>query len=340
METDPKSQAEATKPTPAAVDTSNSGTIVAEEESLEPTEPDASSGFSEANQAAATTPTADNKPSKKRGIFAKFNIYLLLFIFILLVAGMALFIGIQQSRKAATPTEITSQTLSTDAVNQLKGNDVKIGDVKQTLNVESNAVFAGKILVQGTADIAGSVKAAGVLSATTINASGTGSFDKLQSNDLAIAGNAGVLGQFTVQKTLNVSGGASFGGAVSIPQLTVDTITLNGNLVFNGHIDAGGNTPSKVNGTALGSGGTASISGTDTAGNVVINTGSGPASGCFLTISFVKKFNGTPHVVVSPVSSDTAGLAYYVNRNTATFSICATNPAASKNYSFDFVVID
>ena len=253
---------------------------------------------------------------------------------------MALFIGIQKSQKEATPTQISSQTLSTDAINQLKGNDVKIGDAKQTLNVESNAVFAGRVLVQGGVDIAGALKVSGILSLVNLTVSGTGTFQQAQVSELAVSGNAGIQGQLTVQKSINVTGGGSFGGAVTIPQLTVDTLALSKDLQLARHIDAGGNTPGLSDGTALGAGGTSSISGTDTAGTVSISTGSSPAVGCFVTVTFSQKFSGTPHVVLSPASSDAGALSYYTSRNTTGFSICATNPVAAKNYIFDFIAID
>src|SRR5829696_7852582 len=102
-------------------------------------------------------PSASGKPKgnqKIKGLLRRVNIYFLLFILVLVIAVMVLFIGMQTAKKQSGTNEITSQTLSTDAINQLKGNDVKIGDAKQTLSIESNAVFAGRVLVQGGTDIA------------------------------------------------------------------------------------------------------------------------------------------------------------------------------------------
>jgi cytoskeletal protein CcmA (bactofilin family) len=316
-----------------------------------PSESDAAGGItaSESLDGDTTTPApseaAASAPHKtpKRGFkdrLRHMNIYFLLFLLALVIAVMALVIGLQKSHNAATPTEISTQTLSTDAINQLKGNDVKIGDAQQTLSVESNAVFAGRVLVQGGVDVAGALKVGGTLSLSTLAVSGTSALANTQTSDLAVSGNAGIQGQVTIQKSLNVSGGATFGGAVSVPQLTATSLQLNSDLQFSGHINAGGATPGRSNGTAVGSGGTTSVSGTDTAGTVTIGTGTGPVAGCFVTVSFATKFNATPHVVITPSSSDAADLNFYITKNITGFSICADNPLASKNYSFDYIVID
>jgi hypothetical protein len=140
---------------------------------------------------------------------------------------------------------------------------------------------------------------------------------------------------------LTAAGGATFGGPVSAPQLTAQTLQLTNDLQITKHIDAGGGSPSKSDGTALGSGGTASLGGTDTAGTVTINTGGSPAAGCFVNVSFAIKFSGTPHVVVTPIGSGGAGLAYYVNRTSSGFSICTATPAPTgQSFSFDYMVID
>jgi hypothetical protein len=121
----------------------------------------------------------------------------------------------------------------------------------------------------------------------------------------------------------------------------VQSLQLSGDLQITRHIDAGGGTPGKSDGTALGNGGTSSVSGTDTAGTVTINTGGSPSTGCFATITFTNRFSGTPHVVVTPVGSAAGGLNYYINRSASNFSICATNSApAGQTFSFDYIVID
>ena len=145
----------------------------------------------------------------------------------------------------------------------------------------------------------------------------------------------------TVAKNLTVGGGGTFGGAVSAPQINVTSLQLSGNLTLTKHIAAGGATPSRSNGDALGSGGTTSVSGSDIAGSVNVNTGSGPSAGCFLTVNFTTKYNSSPRVMVTPVGSGAANLAYYTNRTTSNFSICAANtPPGNASFGFDYFVVE
>lgn len=278
---------------------------------------------------------------KVKGLISHLNIYLLLFILIIVIVGGFTLVSYQRNKKEAAPTTVNTQTLSPEDLKKLNSSDASVGDPKQTLTVESNAIFTGKVLIRDSLDVAGAIKVGGALTLPGITVSGTSSFDQIQGNKLAIAGDANVQGQFTVQKGLTVTGGATFGGPISAPQITVQSFQLTGDFQLTRHIDAGGTTPSKSDGGALGSGGTASISGTDTAGTIAINTGGSPGTGCFVTVTFAQKFNATPHVVVTPVGSAAAGINYYVNRSTADFSVCTTNSApGGANFSFDYIAID
>ena len=148
-------------------------------------------------------------------------------------------------------------------------------------------------------DVAGTIKIGGTLNLPGITVTGTSTFDQIQGNKLAITGDGIIQGQLTVQKNLAVSGGGSFGGPISAPSITVQTFNLTGDLQFSRHIDAGGSTPViAAFGSALGSGGTTSVNGTDSAGTLTINTGGAPPAGCFATVNFAQKFNSTPHMSI------------------------------------------
>lgn len=316
------------------------------EESLEnPETPAGGSIAAPTPDPAAATPPKGKKPKLGaggiQGLISHLNIYLLLFVFIMIIALVVVYIGFQRSKKdAATPT-VNTQKLTAEELAKLNSGDAKVGDPKQTLSVESNAIFSGKVLIRNSLDVAGTIKVGGPLSLTGLNVSGSSTFDVIQGNKLSISGDANIQGQLTVQKNLVITGGASFGGEISAPQITIRSLQLNGDLTFTRHIDAGGANPGKSDGSALGSGGTSSVSGTDTAGTVTINTGGSPPAGCFITVSFNQRFNATPHVVITPIGSAAAGLNYYVNRTNTNFSICTTNPPpAGVNFAFDFIVID
>lgn len=296
------------------------------------------------NTPAATKTEKPKQSFGKRiqGLITHVNIYVLMFVLILVLAAGIILVGIQRNKKVDTATTINTQTLSADELKELAESEQKVGDPKSTLAIESNAIFSGKVLIRDSLDVAGTIKVGGSLSLPGISVSGESSFDQIRANNLTITGNVGVQGQLNVQKGVTVSGGATFGGPISAPQLTVQSLQLSGDLQIVRHIDAGGGTPGKSDGSALGSGGTATVSGTDTAGTITINTGGGPSAGCFVSISFTQSFSSTPHVVVSPVGSSAAGLNYYIsNRTSSGFSICSTNAAGGgQSFSFDYVAID
>jgi hypothetical protein len=171
--------------------------------------------------------------------------------------------------------------------------------------------------------------------------SGTGTLQTLQANKLQISGDSQLQGNLSVQKSLSVNGSGNFSGTLTASKLNVQSLELSGNLIISSHIESSGGTPSKSNGNALGSGGTASLSGTDTAGTITINTGGSPHAGCFISVGFAKSFNRTPHVVVTPIGSSGASINYYVTRSSNGFSLCTTSSApGSRNFAFDYIVIN
>ena len=293
------------------------------------------------NKDSSTSAEKDVIPPSQAGLVGRalrhFNIYLLLFILVVIVAVVVTVVSyLYNKSQNENNTTIKTQSLSQSALDQLANSDVTVGDAKQVLSVQSNAVFAGKVLVRDTLEVAGGLQVGGSLTLTGIKVSGTSTFDSVQvTKDLAVTGNTSIQGQLNVQKSLGVNGGGTFNGPVSATQITTGSLQLAGDLVLTHHIAAGGATPSRSNGTALGGGGTASVSGSDTSGSITINTGSSPAAGCFITINFATRFNSTPHIVVTPVGSAAGGLAYYITRSTTNFSVC-TNSAAPAGASFGF----
>jgi cytoskeletal protein CcmA (bactofilin family) len=293
--------------------------------------------------------TLDNKAgsrdpqAKDRSLLGRLspftNIYFIIFlVMILLLAGVVM-VSLRSNNNNKPNTK--AQSLSDKQITDLKGNTTLVGNNQQILDIQGNSVFEGQVLMRGNADIAGSLKVGGSLSLPAITVGGSSSFGQIQVTDkLSVNGDTVMQGQLNVQKGLTVAGSARF-GSLSASQLNVSSIQLTGDFVVSRHIGLSGGTPSRSGGTALGSGGTVSVNGTDTAGTVTINTGGGPPAGCFITVNFTQKFNSTPHVVISPSNSSSAGLDYYANRSATSFSICtASAPAAATTYLFDYVAID
>ncbi len=282
------------------------------------------------------------KPKKSiiKRILGKFNIYLLIFFIVLVIVVAASVFLYMRANKQTTESnsKAPSQNLSASALQQLASSGTTIGDAKHILNIESNAVFQGTVLVRGNLQVAGTVQIGSTLALTGLTVSGQTSLGQLQSKDLTVAGKAAVQGQLTAT-SLSIAGGGSFNGAVTAPVLVTNSLSLNGDLGLTHHIDTGGGVPGSSRGSAVGSAGTATVSGSDTAGSISIHTGNAPSSGCFITIFFNNSFGNTPHVVISPVGLGAATLQYYVTRSTSQFSVCSANAASSgSSFGFDYVV--
>ncbi len=296
--------------------------------------------------ATSTLGTGGQKNSPKKGglkhNLLRFNLYLVLFVFILVIAGSILTIAYFQSKKASTTSVLKTQSLTANALKQVGDSDATVGSTQQILNVQSSAVFAGKVLVREDLEIAGNLRIGGTVALSNISVAGTSQLGQVQVNkDLAVAGDAGIQGSLTVAKSLQVNGGATFSGPVSAPQITTSNFQLNSDLILTKHIVVGGATPSRTSGTALGNGGSSSVNGSDTAGAVTVNIGTGASAGCFITINFAAKFNSTPHILITPVGSDAGTINYYVNRNSSSFSICTSTAAPNAgSFGFDYFVIN
>lgn len=269
-----------------------------------------------------------------------FNIYLLMFIFVLVIAGVVVFFSYNYSKKKSGISTVNTTTLSQDTLDQLANSDTTVGTNSQVLNVQSSAVFAGKVLIRSDLQVAGNLQIGGTLNLASLSVNDTANLGQTNvSKNLAVTGDSAVQGQQTIGKSLQVAGGGTFNGALSAPQISTNSLVLNGELTLTHHFIAGGGTPGRSNGGALGGGGTSSVSGSDTAGSVSVNTGSSPAAGCFITVNFTSKYASAPHVIVTPVGSGAAGVNYYITRTTSSFSICGATPApANASFGFDYFV--
>ena len=303
------------------------------------------SGVTDATNPNAAPEAKPAGPAPKKSLkqkLARFNIYLLLFIFIIVIGVLIVVIAYFQSKKASNTSTLKTSTLTQQTLNQVAASDATVGNTQQVLNVQSSAVFAGKVLVREDLEVAGSLQIGGTVALSALTVSGTSQLGQVQVNqNLSVNGDTGIQGSLTVAKSLQVNGGASFSAPITTPQITTSVFNLNSDLTLTHHIIAGGATPGQTNGSALGGGGTASVSGSDTAGSVSINTGSSPPAGCFVTVNFTSKYSSTPHVLITPVGSSAASIAYYVNRSTTNFSICdAAAPPAGSSFAFDYFVVD
>jgi hypothetical protein len=335
---------------------SNSGITEYMDENKKPVDDDSNSLETIEDDAPAETkheenpgPVAAPKPKGlsniAKGIVSKLNIYLLAFI-LLIVAGLIIFFVVFQSSQEPDVAITEVQELTQEAIDELVGSDARVGDPKQLLTIESDSVFTGKVLIRDGLDVAGPIKVGGSLSLPGITVSGTSAFDEVILNTLNVSGDVSVAGQLSVQQGLTVSGPVTFSGTFSAAAFAIQTLQVTGDITLSRHIDAAGPTPGVSGGGAIGSGGTVTISGTDTAGTVTVNVGSGAASGVLASISFANSFSGTPHVVITPIAGQGASIItgtqkfYLSSRTTSGFSIATSGALPAGSISFDFIVID
>lgn len=286
------------------------------------------------------------KPQKKKGALGKIkssvNIYLIVLFSILVMAGTIIAIAFIQSQSSNKNNGVKTQTLDQSALQQLANNDASVGSSQYILNVVSNAVFAGQVLMRQGLEVAGNLKVGGTTALNNVSVAGTGQFGQATiTNNLSVGGNGAIQGSVSIAKSLQVTNGGSFGGSVTAPQITTSSFQLNGNLVIQHHVTTSGAIPNRTGGSALGSGGSVSVSGTDTAGSVTINTGGNTTVGCFVTITFTTAYDKIPHILITPVGSGASGVDYYINRTNTNFSICANIPAPTGNtFGYDYFVIE
>lgn len=287
-------------------------------------------------------PQAPPKKSPLKKIWEKFNIYLLLFLLVIVLAVGVLIVSIAKAKQNNAANNATkSQGLTQDDLKQLATTDVTVGNPKQVLTVQANAVFSGGVLVRSNLEVAGSLRVGGSLSLSDLSVSGITQLGDTQVNNLNVAGALNLTGALNIKNGLSVSGSTNFSGSLTATAITTGSLQLNGDLNLTHHITAGGTIPGISKGSAVGGGGTVSLSGSDTAGSITINTGGSPPAGCFATITFSQKFSSTPHVVVTPVNSGAAGLDFYITRSTAGFVLCSTNAApGGETFGFDYMAFD
>src|SRR4051812_16749120 len=197
--------------------------------SIDTTSPDALSTASPVKDAPGEESEQKKKGVKLPSAFKKFshrfNIYLLFFVLVLVLAGAILVITAMASRSVKDPSAIGTQNLSSDTLKQLSNSDATVGDPKQVLNVQSNAVFADKVLVRGTLEVAGQIRVGGPLSIPGITVSGESNFDQLNvTKSSNVGGDSSIQGQLNVKRNLAVSGTGTFGGAVTAPQISTSTL--------------------------------------------------------------------------------------------------------------------
>lgn len=321
------------------------------------------SAVDELASVSTASPAADapkkSGPSLFKKIIGAFNIYLIIYIVLVVISvGVFAYSYIRNQNEVSPQLETTE--LTEEALEELKTSDISVGDPRQILTIESHAVISGKVVLRDTLDVAGGLNIGGAINAPSIQSAGEGNFGSLRTNDLQAAGNAAIGGLLDVTGTLSVGQDLTVAGKIKGTgglDITGST-TINGDLIINGSftaqnltfgtitfskIDSSGPPPSVTAGGAAGGAATASISGTDMAGTVTINTGGGTGTGTLATINFTSAYSSnSPHIVLTPNGPGCAAIEYYVTNVSATqFAIGTTSTApAAVTCRFNYIVIN
>jgi hypothetical protein len=112
------------------------------------------------------------------------------------------------------------------------------------------------------------------------------------------------------------------------------------------HLKGFGGSPTIDEGACAGTGGSSSISGTDMAGEIVLETGTAPSgSSVCVTVTFAEGYGSAPRVTFSP-SNENAGLMagiapVYVQSSTSTFTLSSTvGLLGSTAYKWNYQVVE
>lgn len=133
--------------------------------------------------------------------------------------------------------------------------------------------------------------------------------------------NLKVKGNLAVNHNLTVTGDVNIGGNLTVKDISV------ANLTVNGHIITAGNTPTIVAGAAAGvadvlaqiSAPVATVDGNDTSGTITIVAGANTLPGDLVEVTFNSPFSKTPRVVLNAGNEQTANLKFYRDADTGKF---------------------
>jgi cytoskeletal protein CcmA (bactofilin family) len=250
-------------------------------------------------------------------------------------------------------------TLNGGDLNKLGINRNAIGDTGSELIVTPNAQFKGKLNVAGDTTLSGQLLLnskitgtdanftqlqAGKASLSDLNVNGNATTNNLNlRKDLVVAGNTQLQGPvnlsqlLTVNNSVNILGNLSVGGTLTAGTFSARSLTSTSTLTIGGHIVTNGPSPSLAPGNALGSNGTASVSGNDAAGAIAINIGVSAVGGTLASVAFHSQYASAPRVVITPVG---VGANFYIfNLTSSGFSVGVTSGLPPGGYRINFLAM-
>lgn len=279
-------------------------------------------------------------------------------VVLLINAGIVYFV-LQAQQGDEDSVNRSEVTLTTDNLNELGVSRNPIGDLGSELTIGPDANFNGTVSISGNTTIGGTLTLNGQFSAAdgafsnlqggetqleTLNVNGDTTTSNLNvRQNLAVAGSTTLQGSLTISQlttvnnNLNVTGSLAVGGTLAVRNLSVASLTTDTTLTIGGKVITRGSAPSVSAGGGVGSSGTVSISGTDTAGTVAVNVGVGSTGGTLANVTFRSAYGSTPRVLVTAIGRNAGDV--YVNRNANGFSINVGGALSPGGYAFDYWIV-
>ncbi len=325
-------------------------------------EPEALKPQVDVEVAKVDTTSTPGKPSKrgsyKPGHKATF-IGLLVVGAILAINGVIIWFVLKGQNDTAEKIAQESVVLSPATLNSLGLNKTPVGNLGAELVVGPNSKFKGDVTVSKNINIGGQLNlnskltagdaslaklSAGDTSVNAITINGDASATNLTlRKDLTVVGTTRLQGPvtmsqlLTVNNNVNIGGSLAVGGTLTVRSFQASSLTSDTTLTIGGHIIARGTAPSVTAGPGVGPTGTVSISGSDAAGTVAVNTGLGAPGGIVATVTFHQAYAQIPHVVLGAVGGGIGNV--YVNRSSTGFSIGINGAIPPGGYAVDYVVV-
>lgn len=266
-----------------------------------------------------------------------------LFIFLITLGAVGGFYANNLRQPNTKSNDSTVTSLSQDEINKLTQVGGSLGSNGQVLNIGADALFRGKLDVSGDLSIGGRLNANGPVTLSALNIAGASGTTGLNvGTNLVVGGTATFQKSIAVTElasvtNLSVSGNASV-NSLNATNIAVRTIAISGPLTI-GHLSTQGAVPS-INAVSVGSGGTVSISGNDTAGTININIGNSPGTNVTLAnITFRAAYGTNTHVLITPLTDAAATAGAYVTHSAAGFQIHAHSNPGGAVMSFDYLVV-
>lgn len=318
----------------------------------------------ESPAAPSSTPPAGGKGPKqfKRGTYRPSHKATFLGVAVV-VAILAINVGViaflMRDPDTGGDVNRSEVTLSAETLDKLGVSKSPVGNRGTELVVGPNARFNGKVTIGSDISIAGKLSLnnkfiaqdaslakleAGDVTLQQLGVNGDGTLTNVNVRQaLAVAGPSRLQGPvtmsqlLTVNNSINVAGNLAIGGVLSARSFQASSLTSDTTLTIGGHIISRGAAPGLSPGGALGSGGTASISGSDSAGTVAANVGVGASAGIVANVTFRQAYASTPRVIVTAVGAGPRNV--YVNRSATGFSIGVGDAMPPGGWAFDYFVI-